>query len=79
MGNVQKTNRGKSLCALAVLDKNVTVFEDALKESCLLSNPDVTGDFGLRFYAGAPLISDDGHLIDTLCIIDEKSRTFDDH
>ena len=77
MGKTKKTSRGKSLCSLAVLDPDITVFEDALKEPCLLSNPNVTGDFGLRFYAGAPLITHDGHSIGTLCIIDRKTRKFD--
>lgn len=76
MGNAKEANRGKSLCALAVLNEEVTVFEDALKEPCLLANPNVIGDFGLRFYAGAPLITHDGFLIGTLCIIDKKTRTF---
>ncbi|WDF45556.1 ATP-binding protein [Chryseobacterium sp. KACC 21268] len=78
MGKAREANRGKSLCALAVLDKEVTVFEDALKEPCLMANPNVTGDFGLRFYAGAPLITHDGFLIGTLCIIDQKPREFSD-
>jgi PAS domain-containing protein len=76
MGKATHANRGKSLCALAVLDEKVTVFEDALKEPCLMANPNVTGDFGLRFYAGAPLITHDGLLIGTLCIIDRKARIF---
>ncbi|CAD7797772.1 Sensor histidine kinase WalK [Chryseobacterium aquaeductus] len=76
MGKAKNANRGKSLCALAVLDKEVTVFEDALKEPCLMTNPNVIGDFGLRFYAGAPLITHDGFLIGTLCIIDQKTREF---
>lgn len=76
MGKAKEANRGKSLCALAVLDKKVTVFEDALKEPCLMANPNVVGDFGLRFYAGAPLITHDGFLIGTLCIIDKKVRQF---
>lgn len=78
MGRAKEANRGKSLCALAVLDKNVTVFEDALKEPCLMANPNVVGDFGLRFYAGAPLITNDGFLIGTLCIIDQHPRIFTD-
>lgn len=78
MGKATRANRGKSLCALAVMDEKVTVFEDALKEPCLIANPNVTGDFGLRFYAGAPLITHDGFLIGTLCIIDQKSRLFSD-
>jgi len=76
MGKAKEANRGKSLCALAVLDKEVTVFEDALKEPCLMANPNVVGDFGLRFYAGAPLITNDGFLIGTLCIIDKNPRVF---
>jgi PAS domain S-box-containing protein len=76
MGKAKEANRGKSLCALAVLDTHVTVFEDALKEPCLIANPNVAGDFGLRFYAGAPLTTNDGFLIGTLCIIDKQPRTF---
>ena len=59
MGKARET----SLCALAILDKEVSVFEDALKATCLLANPNATGDFGLRFYAGAPLTTHDGFLI----------------
>jgi PAS domain S-box-containing protein len=76
MGKAKESNRGKSLCALAVLTPEVTVFEDALKEPCLLANPNVTGDFGLRFYAGAPLITHDGFMIGTFCIIDQHTRVF---
>ncbi|MBB2145722.1 PAS domain-containing protein [Pedobacter sp. LMG 31464] len=76
MGNAKEANRGKSLCALAVLDPEVTVFEDALKEPCLIANPNVAGEFGLRFYAGAPLTTHDGFLIGTLCVIDKTPRIF---
>lgn len=76
MGNAKEANRGKSLCALAIMDKEVTVFEDAIEEPCLMANPNVIGDFGLRFYAGAPLVTHDGFLIGTLCIIDKTSRKF---
>jgi PAS domain S-box len=76
MGKAVEANRGKSLCALAVLNPEITVFEDALKEPCLMANPNVVGNFGLRFYAGAPLITHDGFLIGTLCIIDQKPREF---
>ena len=78
MGVENTSERGDSLCALSVLDPEVTVFEDALKNACLLSNPNVAGNFGLRFYAGAPLITHDGYLIGTICIIDKQPRTFSD-
>lgn len=79
MGTATEANRGKSLCALAILDTDVTVFEDALKEPCLMANPNVVGNFGLRFYAGAPLVTSDGYAIGTLCIIDKIPRDFTDH
>lgn len=78
MGKAKEANRGKSLCSLAVLHPEVTVFEDALKEPCLMANPNVAGDFGLRFYAGAPLVTHDGFMIGTLCIIDKQPRLFSD-
>ncbi|RNL56648.1 GAF domain-containing protein [Pedobacter jejuensis] len=78
MGNVKSTSRGVSLCSLSILDKNVTVFENAPTEPCLLTNPNVAGSFGLRFYAGAPLTTADGFRIGTLCIIDKTPRTFDE-
>ena len=79
MGKARETNRGKSICSLAILNPEPTVFEDALKEPCLIANPNVAGEFGLRFYAGAPLITYDGFLIGTLCIIDQQPRVFSKH
>jgi len=69
-------DRGISLCSLAVLDPEPTIFEDATKEPCLLANPLVAGEFGLKFYAGAPLITPDGYNIGTVCVVDKKPRTF---
>ena len=68
--------RGVSLCSLAILSSEPTVFEDALKEPCLLANPLVAGNFGLRFYAGAPLITPDGFNIGTVCVVDKIPRDF---
>lgn len=68
--------RGTSLCSLAILKKEITVFEDALQEPCLLANPMVTGQFGLRFYAAAPLTTRDGFPIGALCLVDKQPRQF---
>jgi len=77
MENIHHCSRGISLCALSILNKDVTVFEDAENEDSLSSNPLVTGDFGLKFYAGAPLITPDGYTIGTICILDNKTRSFE--
>lgn len=76
MGNVKKMNRGMSLCSLAVLSDKPTVIESALEDPCLIANPLVHGDFGVRFYAGAPLTTSDGYHIGVVCLVDKKPRTF---
>jgi len=78
MGDVRSSSRGVSLCSLAILNPELTVFENAQTESCLLANPLVAGEFGLKFYAGAPITTPDGFLIGTLCVVDKKTRSFSD-
>ncbi|WP_316799523.1 ATP-binding protein [Pedobacter frigidisoli] len=78
MDKAKRTSRGVSLCSLAVLNPETTVFTDPLNEPCLLTNPNVIGDFGLKFYAGAPITTHDGFRIGTLCIIDQVQRSFDE-
>jgi hypothetical protein len=77
MGRARVTPRGVSLCSLSILRSDVTVFENAVDEPSLLTNPNVAGEFGLKFYAGAPLTTHDGFRIGTLCIIDKTPRSFD--
>jgi GAF domain-containing protein len=76
MEDTKEVSRGISLCSLAVMDEQPTIFRDALKEPCLLSNPLVTGAFGLRFYAGAPILPHDGFALGTVCVVDKAPREF---
>lgn len=76
MEGVENVDRGISLCSLAILTDGPTVFPDAVNEPCLLANPLVRGNFGLRFYAGAPLTTSDGYNLGTLCIVDKQPREF---
>lgn len=76
MPGIQEMDRDISLCSLAILQPEPTIFNDTLKEPCLLSNPLVAGSFGLRFYAGAPMITPEGFNIGTICIVDKEPRDF---
>ena len=76
MQGVKSTDRNISLCSFAILAAEPTVFDKPLTEPCLLNNPLVHGEFGLRFYAAAPIITHDGHAIGSVCIIDKKERSF---
>ena len=71
--------RGESLCSLTVLSTDVNVVEDASKDPNVAKNPLVCGEFGLRFYAGAPLITHDGLMIGSVCIVDVQPRKFSEH
>lgn len=68
--------RGVSLCSLAILNDNVTIFQNAKTEPCLLANPMVHGEFGVQFYAAAPLKTSTGTNIGAICIIDKKPKLF---
>jgi len=78
MHGVINVDRGTSLCSLAILKDELTIFENASDDPCLIANPLVHGPFGLKFYAGAPIIDPDGFHIGTVCIVDKKSRSFTD-
>lgn len=76
MQSLQEVPRNESLCSLVILQDAVTIFNDALQEPCLLANPFVAGDFGLRFYAGAPIKTPDGFNLGAVCVIDTIPRDF---
>ena len=76
--NASETSRDVSFCTYAIEQQDVMVVEDAREDARFVSNPLVVGEPGIRFYAGAPLVTPDGYRIGTLCIIDRVPRTFSD-
>jgi two-component sensor histidine kinase len=75
---VEQIGRDPGLCASAILADDPYLLTDASVDPRSLSNPLVAGEFGLRFYAGVPLTTADGHNLGTLCVIDKEPRPIDD-
>ncbi len=75
--NREDTDREIAFCSYTILNDAPMVVEDATDDPRFASNPLVTGDPGIRFYAGVPLTTPDGFNIGTLCLIDTKPRHLD--
>ena len=72
--DVQQVAREPGLCASAILKDSPSIITDAKLDPQCLANSLVAGEFGLRFYAAAPLITSDGYNLGTLCVIDKEPR-----
>lgn len=66
--------RDISFCGHTILQSDLFIVSDTAQDVRFADNPLVTGDLKIRFYAGAPLITDEGYALGTLCVIDRKPR-----
>lgn len=74
LDGVEQIDRVPGLCGSSTFADGAYVVRDALTDPRTLDNPLVRGEFGLRFYAAAPLITHDGHRLGNINIIDFQPR-----
>ena len=72
--SITETSREVSFCSYAIRQPGLLIVPDATRDPRFVSNPMVVSEPKIRFYAGAPLITPDGHALGTLCVLDKVPR-----
>lgn len=69
-----ETDLESSVCKHVLGRRDLLVIPDLSRDARTKGNPLVLGEPHIRFYAGAPLVTPDGHALGALCVIDTEVR-----
>lgn len=71
---VSEVPRDISFCRYTIMESKMVEINDTHLNDRFKNDPNVTGGFNVRFYAGVPLTTPDGYNIGTLCAIDHVTK-----
>jgi len=74
--DISETPRSQSFCAHTLADSRTLIVPDAQQDNRFADNPLVLGDPNIRFYAGAPIVAPNGHVLGTVCVLDTQPAFF---
>ncbi|TXD37231.1 response regulator [Lujinxingia vulgaris] len=72
--DLAETGLDESFCKFAICGTEVMEVPDARSDERFADYPNVVGEPKIRFYAGAPLVTPEGHRLGTICVFDTESR-----
>ena len=72
--DLTESPRDLSFCAHAIVGRDLLVVPDLRQDARFADNPAVDTEGGIRFYAGAPLVTSDGFAVGALCVADAAPR-----
>lgn len=76
---VSEVPREISFCQYTILESEMVEINDTFLNDRFKDDPNVTGGFKIRFYAGIPLTTPDGYNIGTLCALDHVSKELNEN
>lgn len=76
---VSEVPREISFCRYTIMESDMVEIRDTHLNERLKDDPNVAGGFKVRFYAGVPLTTPDGHNIGTLCAIDHVTKELNEN
>ncbi|MFC4064498.1 GAF domain-containing sensor histidine kinase [Actinoplanes subglobosus] len=74
----EQTPLDVSFCRHVIPSGKPLIVPDASQDSRFADLPNVVGKPNVRFYAGAPIVDEDGHTLGAMCVIDDRPRQVDD-
>jgi GAF domain-containing protein len=72
----RQTPRGMAFCGHAVAERRMLHVVDAGLDPRFAANPLVIGPPYIRAYLAVPLMDGAGHVLGTLCVLDQRPRRF---